>query len=197
MSNLSEEEKLIEYLQSLDITRIFYDNPPHDNYVGIGKAIQGLLDLYQKEKEKNKDIEATLKQTQDSWYEDTKKIELNNECEIALNNRIIDLENELNKEKEKNKGYQELLKQNEFRRKIETCMTHNMPKNAEIICMIREDFERNFGNDYINKDKIREKIEELEEKIHVVTPDTHIIDKITEFKNEGALNILQELLEEE
>lgn len=53
------------------------------------------------------------------------------------------------------------------------------------------------GKEYISKDKIRGKIKELEEKIHVVTPDTHIIDKITEFKNEGALNILQELLEEE
>ena len=62
-----------------------------------------------------------------------------------------------NKEKEKNKVYTELLKQNENRAKIKTCMTHNLPDNAEIICMIREDFERNFGNDYISKDKIREK----------------------------------------
>ena len=61
-----------------------------------------------------------------------------------------------NKEKRKNKVYTELLKQNENRAKIKTCMTHNLPDNAEIICMIREDFERNFGNDYVNKDKIRE-----------------------------------------
>ena len=39
------------------------------------------------------------------------------------------------------------------------CMTHNMPDNAEIICMIREDFERNFGNDYISKDKLFELLE--------------------------------------
>jgi len=61
---MSEEEKLIDYLNSIDITRIFYDNPPHDNHVGIGKAIQGLLDLYKKEKEKNK----TLKQVCEKYY---------------------------------------------------------------------------------------------------------------------------------
>ena len=60
-----------------------------------------------------------------------------------------------NKEKRKNKVYTEILKQNENRAKIKTCMTHNLPDNAEIICMIREDFERNFGNDYVNKDKKR------------------------------------------
>ena len=49
---------------------------------------------------------------------------------------------------------------------------------------------------YVKKDKIKEKIKELEQKIHVVTPDTHIIEKINELKNEGALNILEELLGE-
>lgn len=66
------------------------------------EALELLHDRYLKEKEKNKELEETLKQTQDSWYEDTKKIELNNECEIALNNRIFDLEAQLQQEKEKN-----------------------------------------------------------------------------------------------
>ena len=68
------------------------------------QAIENLIKEY-------KELEATLKQTQDSWYEDTKKIELNNECEIALNNRIMDLENELNKEKEKNKKVKKFCKE--------------------------------------------------------------------------------------
>lgn len=63
-------------------------------------------------------------------------------------------------------------------------MTHNMPENAEIVCMIREDFERNFGNDYISKDKIREKIEAIEEK------SGHY------FERAYAITSLQELLEE-
>ena len=49
-----------------------------------------------------------LKQTQDScyedtdsWYEDTNKIELNNEWEIALNNRILDLYNKGKEVKQK------------------------------------------------------------------------------------------------
>ena len=78
---------------------------------------------------------------------------------------LVDL---YNKEKEKNEAYKELLKHNEFRRKIETCMTHNMPENAEIICMIREDFERNFGNDYISKDKIREILKDIDENRPVI-----------------------------
>lgn len=102
MSNLSEEE-IIDKVMMIDQWKVSGDIYTQNELNAIGE----LLDLYQKEKEKNKELEATLKQTQDSWYEDTKKIELNNECEIALNNRIIDLENELNKEKEKNKKIEE------------------------------------------------------------------------------------------
>ena len=38
-------------------------------------AIKKVLTAYEKEKEKNKELEKTLKQTQNSWYEDTKVIE--------------------------------------------------------------------------------------------------------------------------
>lgn len=55
-------------------------------------------------------------------------------------------------------------KRNENIEKIKMCMTHNMPNNAEIVCMVREDFERNFGNDYISKDKIRERKEKLKKE---------------------------------
>lgn len=114
MDRLSEEEiKVIENLSLKAITSSI-EAPDYPNCIVMKKDLQTLLNLIEKqqkeleqEKEKNKELEATLKQTQDSWYEDTKKIELNNECEIALNNRIIDLENELNKEKEKNKKIEE------------------------------------------------------------------------------------------
>ncbi len=39
------------------------------------EAIETLLTAYEKEKEKNKELEDTLKQTQNSWFEDTQKIE--------------------------------------------------------------------------------------------------------------------------
>ena len=53
-------------------------------------------------------------------------------------------------------------------------------------------------NNYINKDKIREKIKSLEEKIHIVIPNEYNkVEIMNEFKNEGAVDILKELLEEE
>lgn len=108
---------------------------------------------------------------------------MSEETGIMIKDRIEYWQNKYFEEKEKNK----LLKS----------YSTNLPENVEMILLTKNDFERNISTDYISKDKIRGKIKELEEKIHVVTPDTHIIDKITEFKNEGALNILQELLEEE
>ena len=64
------------------------------------KQYNGLLDLYKKEKEKNKDCEVTLKQTQKSWYEDSKDIEEYSIIHDSLTNKILDLENELKIEKE-------------------------------------------------------------------------------------------------
>ena len=40
----------------------------------LEEAIETLLTAYEKEKEKNKDLEDTLRCTQNSWYEDTKVI---------------------------------------------------------------------------------------------------------------------------
>lgn len=65
--------------------------------VNTVNSYKGQFKRQQKEIE---ELKETLKCTQNSWYEDTQKIEemkkqidLNNECEIALNNRIMDLEN--------------------------------------------------------------------------------------------------------
>jgi len=97
------------------------------------------------------------------------------EVDMLDNKQIEIILNLIKKQQEEIEYYK---KQNENRTKIKTCMTHNLPDNAEIICMIREDFERNFGNDFISKDKIREKIEELSNGTY------------------DAKIILQELLEE-
>ena len=81
---MSEEEIIKNINKTLEVinSRAFYE------YVGDGSvymtAITDLLDLYKKEKEKNKELEATLKQTQDSWFEDTQKLEqekeINKKC---------------------------------------------------------------------------------------------------------------------
>lgn len=50
---------------------------------------------------------------------------------------------------------------------------------------------------FISVDKIRAKIKSLEEKIHIVIPNEYNkVEIVNEFKNEGALDILKELLEE-
>lgn len=124
----------------------------------------------EQEKEKNKELDATLKQTQDSWYEDTKKIELNNECEIALNNRIIDLENELNKEKEKNKKQEKQIEKL-LNIKLYACDENKNKECNKKHCYINGgECDRTTDitkvkyinlDEYISKNKIREKIEEF------------------------------------
>lgn len=67
--------------------------------------------------EHNKELEATLKQTQDSWFEDTQKLEQEKEKNKELEAkriwnklRIEELKKELVQEKEKNKELEEKLK---------------------------------------------------------------------------------------
>lgn len=58
--------------------------------------------------------------------------------------------------------------------------------------------QRIYRPDFISKDKIRAKIKSLEEKIHIVIPNEYNkVEIMNEFKNEGAVDILKELLEEE
>lgn len=78
-------------------------------------TFNGLLDLYKQEKEERKKAEHNY----DELTKTTGKLEielereknLNNETEIALNNRIFDLEYELNKEKEKNKQWEDKIRE--------------------------------------------------------------------------------------
>lgn len=69
-------------------------------YKDIQQAIERVLSDYKRVLKEIEELKETLKCTQNSWYEDTQKIEemkkqidLDYECEIALNNRIMDLEN--------------------------------------------------------------------------------------------------------
>lgn len=48
----------------------------------------------------------------------------------------------------------------------------------------------------VSKDKIRKKIESLEDKVHILRPDATKGEMMREFKIEGAINILYDLLEE-
>lgn len=66
------------------------------------KVIDIVYNLVQKQSKEIEELKETLKCTQNSWYEDTQKIEemkkqidLDNECEIALNSKVMDLEKEI------------------------------------------------------------------------------------------------------
>ncbi len=89
---------------------------------------------------------------------------------IKLRN-MLDL---YNREKEKNQVIEVFRK--------------DLPENVNIVCMIRDDFERNF--DFVSKDKIREKIEDLEgildllenEKNYPKYKKQDLIEEINDFK---------------
>lgn len=70
---MSEQEIIENAKRIIEVKNntIHCSNELYDFYL----TIQGLLDLYNKEKEKNKELDYTLKQTQNSWYTDTKIIE--------------------------------------------------------------------------------------------------------------------------
>lgn len=89
---LSDEEKAIEELKNKEADYFMISNL-------TGKTLVNLIEKQQKEIE---DLKETLKCTQNSWFEDTQKIEemkkqidLDNECEIALNSKVMDLEKEI------------------------------------------------------------------------------------------------------
>ena len=104
---LSEEEKK-EYIEHEILNRLycleendFDKNKVDDGYIkAVLNACKETKNLIEKQSKEIEELKETLKCTQNSWYEDTQKIEemkkqidLDNECEIALNNKIIDLEN--------------------------------------------------------------------------------------------------------
>ena len=101
-----------------------------------------VLNLIEKKSKEIEELKETLKCTQNSWYEDTikieemkKQIDLDNECEIALNSKVMDLEKEI-----------EELKKPKY---VINCETNEITK---------------LTNDFVSKDKIKE-ILGIEEKI--------------------------------
>lgn len=79
-------------------------------------------------------------------YTNAKVIDANTKKEYKVAEAIDGLLDLYNKEKEKNK----ILKS----------YSGNLPENVEMILLTKTDFERNISDDYISKDKIKEKIEE-------------------------------------
>lgn len=99
-----EEKKAIEILGEFKKNGFHLLNLKYESRVSTTKhienSIETILNLIEKQSKEIEELKETLKCTQNSWYEDTQKIEemkkqidLDNECEIALNNRIMDLEN--------------------------------------------------------------------------------------------------------
>lgn len=158
MSELSEEE-IIDILQNviadevigtycLEIqktTNCAKNCEKEDCY--LIQAIQGIVDLYQKEKQKYNDM---INCCNELMKQISKEKDLNNELQIRYK---IEHEKYL-EEKNKNKT-------------IEIFSQH-MPANTEIVCMSKDDFERNFSSEYIHKDKMREKIEYLTKELEKV-----------------------------
>lgn len=84
---------------------------------------------------------------------------------------------------------------------IENLINRNRELEERIIYLVNERkkleellFASN--ENYIEKSKVKDKIEKLEDKIHLLRPNASISEMMIEFKNEGALEILYELLEE-
>ena len=60
-----------------------------------------------------------------------------------------------------------------------------------------ECFRNMLSSEYVHKARIRYMIEELEDKVHLLRPNATKGEMMKEFKVEGAINILYELLEED
>ena len=99
---LDGEKKAIEILTSYK-KHILMGEQFSYSVIDVPWAIQCLLDLYNKEKEKNKELEDTLKQTQDSWYKDTKIIEKLKKYQEGYKLLSCSLGNYINKDKIKAK----------------------------------------------------------------------------------------------
>lgn len=159
---MSEEEKAIKNIES------FADGK--DLSCVSAKEMRILLDLYKKEKQKNKDIKEQMEKMN---IADAGSL-------LAEFDRLECIEDEADKirvaylaEKEKNKELEE---------KLDTEKYANRQKSVKIFKL---------ENDYISKDKIKAKIEELEllKKIESSAKYTHI--ELLQF----GINQLQELLE--
>ena len=141
---MSDEKEIIETLENLAVDKYIDERKLEEKDV---EAIINIIVLYKQEKEKNKELENTLKCTQNSWYEDTKVIE------------------------KQSKEIEEL-------------------KNGQIDFWISDkEIEERIRNKFVNKDKIKAKIEEIERLSNNITMQPQIYPYIIE--------VLQSLLEKE
>lgn len=166
---LSDEEK-----RAIEILNRFN---PLDCGMEDRQAIDTILNLIEKQSKEIEELKETLKCTQNSWYEDTQKIEemkkqidLDNECEIALNSKIMDLEKEIEELKEQCKEV--------------VCI-------PEGTCFMLEP--KNVDKKW--EDKIKAKIEELENQKRQWIEDRDNKHKDSEIIY--AIEVLQSLLEKE
>ena len=196
-----EERELIEEIQKGNKIGIYelirtFKREGIENFITVRrKYIDIMINLIEKQTKEIEELKETLKCTQNSWFEDTQKIEemkkqldLDNECEIALNSKIMDLEKEIEELKENNKTLKNL--QNDT--------------NRLYIEMIER---KNYFERELQKvvDKIKAKIEELDEEIKVKKEIARkpmdrvsgrlLSDNIVEL--EKTKKVLQSLLEKE
>ena len=99
---------------------------------------------------------------------------------IARNKELEDL---YNKEKIKN-------------RNVEMLRIACLPDNTKMVVMYKDDFNRNWRNDFIPKSKVKEKIEELKKKMEEDEVDEFGIHTIGWSCLDYVVEVLQELLEE-
>lgn len=178
-----EEKKAIEILGEFKKNGFHLLNLKYESRVSTTKhienSIETILNLIEKQSKEIEELKETLKCTQNSWYEDTQKIEemkkqidLDNECEIALNSKVMDLEKEIEELKKYKEGYK--------------LLSYSL-------------------DNYTSKDKIKAKIEELDEEIKVKKEIARkpmdrvsgrlLTDNIVEL--EKAKKVLESLLENE
>lgn len=159
--------------------------------------------------EHNKELEATLKQTQDSWFEDTQKLEQEKEKNNNLikqlqeqNTEIQDISRQLRQEKEKTP--ESVRKQFEtYQNRI--CELEEKNKELEEKLKIATAMltkgtypEKNKGDNDFNKqfiavDKIKEKIEETNnEKLNYSEDEYYLENEVKGY----TIDKLKELLEE-
>lgn len=126
---------------------------------------------------------------------------LKNEIDYICEDKDVAIETLLTayeKEKEKNKEIEEEIE--ELKRKERLIKTYkgNLPEDVEFICLCKSDFERNISDDYISKDKIKAKIEEVEQwKLYnMKIPRLSTLDERLGAKI-GIKYVLQSLLEKE
>ena len=134
------------------------------------------------------DIKEIINRCKECKFATCEQCEIN-WTQIKTVEHLLDL---YNKEKEENKYYEQQIKQKENIENVKICMTHNLPNDAEIVCMIREDFKRNFGNDYVSKDRIRE----LKDKFIKYSKDEKVFMTQSSQINASLIQFCNELLEE-